>query len=248
MKKPVIGITPLVDYEKESYWMLPGYMNGIIEAGGNPIMLPLTEDAGMISQLLDHCDGILIAGGQDVSPVLYGEEELPCCKECSPERDRMELILLDEALSRDIPVFGICRGLQFINAALGGTLYQDLPTQHPSDIVHVMTKPYDAAAHQVTVLKDSPLWDLLRPDNCINEFSIGVNSLHHQAIRDPAPDLKVMALSEDGLAEAVDLPAKTFVRAVQWHPEFSYKVNEDSRKLFRSFVRAAELYQKEGKS
>ena len=93
MKKPLIGITPLLDYEKESYWMLPGYMGGIEEAGGIPLMLPLTEDPEDIRQLLDHCSGILIAGGQDVSPVLYGEEELPCCKECAPERDRMELIL-----------------------------------------------------------------------------------------------------------------------------------------------------------
>lgn len=242
MSMPIIGITPLIDYEKESYWMLPGYMNGIIEAGGAPIMLPLTEDANMIRQLLDHCDGLLIAGGQDVSPVLYGEKELPCCKETSPERDRMELILLDEALSRDMPVFGICRGLQFINAALGGTLYQDLPTQHPSDIGHVMGRPYDVAAHQVKVLKDTALWELLRKDGCSDAFSIGVNSLHHQAIRDLAPQLEAMAVSEDGLTEAIRLTGKTYVQAVQWHPEFSYKVNEDSRKLFKDFISAASRF------
>ena len=242
MPMPVIGITPLVDYEKESYWMLPGYMNGIIEAGGAPIMLPLTEDADMIRQLLDHCDGLLIAGGQDVCPVLYGEKELPCCKETSPERDRMELILFDEALARDLPVFGICRGLQFINAALGGTLYQDLPTQHPSDTGHVMGRPYDVAAHKVSVLRDTALWELLHPDRCTDDFPIGVNSLHHQAIRDLAPQLEAMAVSEDGLTEAIRLTGKTYVQAVQWHPEFSYKVNEDSRKLFKDFISAASRF------
>ena len=256
MSKPVIGITPLIDYEKESYWMLPGYMGGIEAAGGLPLMLPMTEDPEDIRQLLDLCDGILIAGGQDVTPMLYGEEELPCCKECAPERDRMELILLDEALSRGMPVFGICRGLQFINAALGGTLWQDLPEQRPSGIRHVMGKPYDAAAHRVTILPGTPLYTLLKgaegetdapvsedPDNSkTGDFVIGVNSLHHQAIRELAPRLEVMGISEDGLTEAIRLPDKPFVWAVQWHPEFSYKVNADSRKLFSAFVDAARAY------
>ena len=238
-RKPVIGITPLIDYEKESYWMLPGYMSGINEAGGLPLMLPLTEDPEEISQLLDLCDGILIAGGQDVCPVIYGEEELPCCKETAPERDRMELVLLDEALSRDMPVFGICRGLQFINAALGGTLWQDLPSQHPSDVGHVMGKPYDIAAHKVTVLKGSKLHELLSEGKGCEDFEIGVNSLHHQAVKDLSPKLEVMAVSEDGLTESVRMPEKSFVWAVQWHPEFSWRVNADSRKLFSAFVEAA---------
>jgi len=243
MKKPVIGITPLIDYEKESYWMLPGYMSGIENAGGIPLMLPLTEDPEDIRQLLDLCDGILIAGGQDVCPVIYGEEELPCCKETAPERDRMELILLDEALSRDIPVFGICRGLQFINAALGGTLWQDLPSQRPSDTVHVMQKPYDAAQHKVRVLPGTRLFELLADNAADREqdgLIIGVNSLHHQAVKELSPRLEAMALSEDGLVEAIRMPQKSFVWAVQWHPEFSWRVNADSRKLFLAFVTAAQ--------
>jgi len=287
MKKPVIGITPLIDYEKESYWMLPGYMSGIENAGGIPLMLPLTEDPEDIRQLLDLCDGILIAGGQDVCPVIYGEEELPCCKETAPERDRMELVLLDEALSRDMPVFGICRGLQFINAALGGTLWQDLPSQRPSDTVHVMQKPYDAAQHKVRILPGTKLFDLLAGDDNTaeseaskgnaagaeqaetaddntavikptgseipaepgasandlssrNDLIIGVNSLHHQAVRELSPRLEAMAFSEDGLVEAIRMPEKRFVWAVQWHPEFSWRVNADSRKLFLVFITAAQ--------
>ena len=96
-RQPIIGVTPLVDAAKESYWMLPGYFNGILQAGGLPLMLPLTTDASRIAQLCHLCDGILLTGGQDIQPELYGAEPLPCCGECSPERDTMELQLLELA-------------------------------------------------------------------------------------------------------------------------------------------------------
>ena len=124
-RQPIIGVTPLVDAAKESYWMLPGYFNGILQAGGLPLMLPLTIDASRIAQLCHLCDGILLTGGQDIQPELYGAEPLPCCGECSPERDTMELQLLELAFQQDLPVLGICRGLQLLNVCFGGTLYQD---------------------------------------------------------------------------------------------------------------------------
>ena len=106
-RQPIIGVTPLVDTVKESYWMLPGYFNGILQAGGLPLMLPLTTDASRIAQLCHLCDGILLTGGQDIQPELYGAEPLPCCGECSPERDTMELQLLELAFQQDLPVLGI---------------------------------------------------------------------------------------------------------------------------------------------
>ena len=234
MKRPLIGIVPLVDEQRDSYWMLPGYMQGVEQAGGVPVMLPLTQDEEALAQLAETCDGFLFTGGQDVSPVLYGKAPSPYCGETCPERDEMEKALLTLALAADKPVLGICRGIQFLNVCLGGTLYQDLPTEHSSSVQHHQTPPYDAPVHQVTLVPGSPLQVLLQKE------WLGVNSLHHQAIRTTAPQLQEMALSEDDLVEAVCLPDKKFVWAVQWHPEFSFKVNEDSRKIFRKFVESCQ--------
>lgn len=233
MKKPVIGITPLVDAARESLWMVPGYMEGVACAGGMPVMLPLTKDPDEIRQIAGLCDGFLFTGGQDVSPALYGEDRLPQCGETSPARDEMERLLLSEILSADKPFLGICRGIQFLNAALGGTLYQDLPAQRPSDIEHHQKPPYDVPVHTVRIEKNSPLSELLRAE------ALAVNSYHHQAVRALAPGLSVMAVSEDGLAEAVCLPEKKFVWAVQWHPEFAYKTDPNCRKIFEAFVAAS---------
>lgn len=213
--------------------MLPGYMTGIAQAGGIPLMLPLTSDREALDQLAYGLDGVLFTGGHDVSPSLYGEDVLPACAACSPERDAMEKILLDLVLERDMAAFGICRGIQFVNAALGGTLWQDLPSQRPSAVEHHMQPPYDRAAHRVGIAAGSPLHDLLGADE------LAVNSYHHQAVKDLAPHLEVMAVSEDGLVEAVRLPEAHFVWAVQWHPEFSWRTDEASRRLFAAFVRAA---------
>lgn len=229
--KPVVGIVPLVDETKDSLWMLPGYMNGITEAGGIPIILPLTSDKDSISQLLDSVDGILLTGGHDVDPKLYGEEPIPECGAVCGERDSMESELLNQALEKDMPILGICRGIQFLNAYLGGTLYQDLPVQHPSDIEHHQKPPYDVPVHEVTVAKESGLFRFL------NKESLSVNSYHHQAVKDKADYLSVMAVSEDGLIEAVEMPDKKFVWALQWHPEFSYLKDDDCRKVFEEFVR-----------
>ena len=229
--KPLIGVVPLVDETKESLWMLPKYMDGVTEAGGIPIILPLTSDGSVISQLLDEVQGILLTGGHDVDPRIYGEEPIPKCGAACVERDSMEKELLDQALERDMPVLGICRGIQFMNAYLGGTLYQDLPTQFDSNVEHHMNPPYDVPVHSVSVLEDSALHRLLNKDK------LAVNSYHHQAIKDKADRLKVMAVSEDGLIEAVEMPDKKFVWAVQWHPEFNYLKEESSRKIFEEFVR-----------
>lgn len=230
MKKPIIGVTLLWDEEKNSYWMLPGYLEGLEEAGAIPIILPLAADGADIAQLADLCDGFLFTGGQDVAPQLYGEAMKPTCGELCPARDTLEQELLNRALEQDKPILGICRGLQILNVTLGGTLYQDLPTEHPSEIEHSMKPPYDQAAHTVRILPDTPLAALLQKQE------LGVNSCHHQAIRSLAPSLVEMARSTDDLIEAVYLPGKTFVWGVQWHPELSFRTDEDSRKMFMALV------------
>lgn len=231
--KPVVGVLPLWDDEKNSLWMLPGYFQGIEEAGGIPVMLPLTTDVNVIQQCVDMCDGFLFTGGQDVSPELYGEQAMENVVS-NKLRDDMESVLVSMALKEDKSILGICRGIQFLNAYLGGTLYQDLPTQYASRTEHHQKPPYDVHVHKNIIIKDSPLYALVEREELL------VNSYHHQAIKELSPQLKEMAKSEDGLIEAVYMPGQKFVWAVQWHPEFSYKRDESSRRILEKFVASME--------
>ena len=228
--KPLVGVMPLWDDEKDSIWMLPGYLEGLKEAGATPVIFPLTEDPEEISRLVDICGGLHMTGGHDVTPSVYGEEPLEDKVSCCRERDNMEKLVLDDAMKKDKPILGICRGIQLINALLGGTLYQDLPSQHPSDIEHHQTPPYDVPVHDVIIRKVTPLFD------CLGSERISVNSYHHQAVKNVAPGLEVMAESEDGIVEALYKPFYSFLWAVQWHPEFSYKTDSNSMKIFQAFV------------
>lgn len=216
MKIPLIGVTPLWDNKLQSVWMLSEYMYAIRIAGGIPVVLPLKADKAEIRQMVSTFDGFLFTGGQDVN--------------ACPERWALESALLETVLDADKPVFGICRGLQFINAALGGTLWQDLPSERPSELVHRQGKPYDNPTHTVSLF--GPLQELL------GKAEIPVNTLHHQAVKDLAPGLEIMAIASDGLIEAAWMPGKRFVWAVQWHPEYLFKVNADSHKLFNAFINA----------
>lgn len=231
MKKKIIGVVPLWDDEKESLWMLPNYLDAIISESALPIVFPLTTDEKDIKQLASMCDGILFTGGHDVSPSVYGEQKRDVCGEPCVARDTMEGILLDICIQTQKPALGICRGIQFFNAYLGGTLYQDLPTDFPSTVEHHMSAPYDKYIHTVSLIKETPLYGLLRVD------TLPVNSYHHQAIANLSPKLKPMAIAEDGIVEAVYLPEHPFLWAVQWHPEFLYGCDEPSRKIFREFLR-----------
>ena len=230
--KPKIAILPLIDVQRESYWMLPGYMNGILQAGGVPVMLPLTCEAVALDEIAQSYDGFLFPGGQDVTPALYGQKRGENCGETCESLDEMSKELFERISRTDKPILGICRGLQLLNVLLGGTLYQDLPTEHPSEVEHHMRPPYDAVTHSVEVAQDSPLHALL------GRTSLGVNSYHHQAVQDLSPQLRAMARSEDGLVEAAWMPGRKFLWAFQWHPEFSYKTEEASRRIFRAFVNA----------
>ena len=232
MNKKIVAVVPLWDHDKQSIWMLPGYLEGIRAAGGIPFILPLTKSEEENSTLLIMCDGLLMTGGQDVNPRLYGQTAASHCGPTCPERDAMEPHLFNEALKLNKPVLGICRGLQMINVALGGTLYQDLPSQTNTSINHRMKPPFDRECHQVNLVPGTALQRLLQVGN------MGVTSNHHQGIDALGQGLEVMATSEDGIVEAISLPSKKFVWAVQWHPEYDHLKNIFSQMIFQAFVDA----------
>lgn len=231
MGKPLIGVLPLYDREKESYWMLPGYMKGIEDAGGIPVMLSCTADDESIIKLTETFDGFLFTGGQDIHPKLYGEEIDETCGEICAARDVMEAKLFQQVMEMDKPAFGICRGLQLFNALLGGTLYQDLPTQFKqSSIYHKQQPPYNKPAHDVAIIENTLLYQMLQADK------IKVNSYHHQGIKHLSAQLVPAAIAADGLIEAAVMPDRTCIFAVQWHPEFNYISDIANFRLFREFV------------
>ena len=256
--RPLIGVVPLWDDTLNSLWMLPGYFDGIAEAGGIPVMLPLTDDETIIGQLVGQCDGFLVTGGHDVDPERYGEAAGPKTVKLCKARDRMEERLIPSVIAADKPLLGICRGIQSLNVALGGTLWQDLPDEHPSPVVHHGDKPpYDPVVHEVSIAPDSPLARALWPlgDNGPSEaeadevdsfgrpyhpraYTLGVNSYHHQAIRTLGQGLEPMATAPDSIVEAVWMPAKRFVWAVQWHPEFSQRADSNQRRILSAFIDA----------
>lgn len=228
--KPIVGIMPLWDDEKESIWMLPGYLDGLSQAGATPIIFPFSSDEEELGRLVKMCDGILFTGGHDISPKLYNEDPIKDLVSCCIKRDLMESIVLKIAMDMDKSILGICRGIQFINVALGGSLYQDLNLQHPSNIDHHQQAPYDIPKHEVTLKQNTPLHECLHVDKLL------VNSYHHQAVKDIAQELEIMATSPDGLIEALYMPTYKFLWAMQWHPEFSYQTDINSQKIFQAFI------------
>ena len=237
MKKPLIALMPLWDKKLNSYWMLPGYMDLIIKSGGVPVMLSFSDDEQSVKEIADRFDGFVFTGGDDIEPARYGEEKLDVCGEPCNQRDSLEFALFDEVIKTDKPILGICRGMQFLNTALGGTLYQDLPTQKPRIVSHKQSAPFDALTHSVKVEKDTLLYDIVGTEKLM------VNTLHHQAVDKIAPCLVPCATAEDGLVEAVYAPQKAFLLGVQWHPEMIFTHEENSIKIGRAFVEAcAEKY------
>jgi putative glutamine amidotransferase len=232
MKKPLIGVIPLYDEERTSYWMLPGYMKGIEEAGGIPVMLPLTTDSEVISKLAETFDGFLFTGGQDVDPALYGEEKKALCGAACAERDKLETELFRQVVELDKPAFGICRGIQMMNVALGGTLYQDIPSEMTTELQHSQKPPYDVPVHSVIIEPGTLLHHIVQAD------TLRVNSYHHQGIKRLSDQLIPVAQAEDGLIEGVVLPGRRFILGVQWHPEYMYESDTYSLRLFQAFVQA----------
>ena len=238
--RPVIGITPsasdvTLDHGTFGRYALGRtYTDAVRLAGGLPVILPPGEPD--VDMLLDHLDGVILSGGGDIDPCAYGD---PVCHPktygVDTERDQFELDIVRAARDRDLPLLGICRGIQVFNVALGGTLVQDIEDQLDSTINHRQQTDglgRDDTSHHVAIAPDTPLCDLLGVP------SLAVNSFHHQAIRDPSPDLEVIARAADGLIEAVWYPAMRFCLAVQWHPEMLAAAHPPHLAIFGGLVAA----------
>ena len=244
---PVIGITATLKQDTDTVATRPlgkfvradlDYVEGVAEAGGVPVILPPVGGERTAEVVIGSLDGLLLSGGSDLHPNLYGEAPAPELDVTIPERDAFEVPLLRLALMRGIPVFGICRGMQLLNVVLGGTLYQDLPSQLGRDVLkHRQQTPKWQPTHEVEVREGSWLGGLLGG-------GAKVNSYHHQGIKDLAEGLVVSARSSDGIVEAVesrDFPERWLV-GVQWHAEAMRDACPEQCRLFEAHVRAAERH------
>ena len=218
MKKPMIVITPQkmtmeAPYEGVYHYSNSYYGEAVLAAGGLPLIPPFLSDDTALT-LMEAADGLVLSGGADIAPSLYGEASIPQCGKTPPERDQSDLALLKAALRLRRPVLCICRGSQLANAFLGGTLYQDLETQFGGSVAHGRGEDYRKAVHTVAVVPDTPLAKLTGAPE------IGVNSLHHQAVKKLAPGLAPMAFAPDGLIESwYGTDPEQWLRGYQWHPE-----------------------------
>jgi len=210
------------------------YVQAVSRAGGAPVLIPLGLSEQALVEIVAQLDGILFTGGGDVEPGRYGAENHPKLGEVDADRDRLEIFLYQETTRRGLPFLGICRGIQVINVAMGGTLYVDIADQRPGAIKHDYSPDYprNYPAHPVEVVTDSRLAGIL------GSTSIEVNSLHHQGVEHLAAAFRATGHSPDGLVEALELPDYPFGLAVQWHPEWLPEV-EAMQNLFRAFVIAA---------
>jgi putative glutamine amidotransferase len=224
MSKPVIGIT--------SCTRVDDYVESVKRAGAEPVVLSTSDDPLVV---LDRVDGVLLTGGLDVDPALYGEAPHPTT-EPAPDRDRFEVPLSKAAVERDVPLLAICRGVQVLNVAAGGTLVQDIPSTLRSDLAHSIDVPKDTIAHEVHVTAGTRLADALGSGIPLDTCS--VNSRHHQAVGAVAPEFVVSAVSSDGVIEAIERPGAVFCVGVQWHPENFWRTGEFDG-LFGAFVAAA---------
>ena len=243
--QPVIGITvgELINFETGKAWIpvvygqSHTYTDAIVRAGGAPFIVPLVGDEATLRRLYDLCGGLLLSGGHDVKAPAKGAPAARIKISTSPKRDKQEKQLLKWALEDDKPVLGICRGMQLLNVALGGSLYHDIENELTTAVNHTLNidkKDFHHLAHRLAITPGSHLAAILGTDR------ISTNSLHHQAVRRLGGGLVVSARAEDELIEAVELPGKRFVIGIQSHPEALESATEQLwRKLFRAFVASA---------
>lgn len=241
MAIPIIGVTtrtaPVPPSKLASVMVQKSYTSAILEAGGVPVLIPSEIPQSGWNELVERFDAILFTGGGDIAVEYFHGESHPMVYGIDASRDELELGLARGAVRAAKPFLGICRGLQIVNVALGGTLYTHIPDQLPSAVLH--DYPGEDGIQARTALLHSVDVDITsRLGKIVRNETIQVNSLHHQGIKDVAPDLKAVAFSPDGLVEAVEYPDYSFGIAVQWHPE--WLTDQDAiQRLFKAFVDAA---------
>ena len=245
MRRPVIGIATQTLPAKAGgdlphCWIMgQRYVEALRAVGGIPWLIPLLpNDSDTMNEVFNRLDGIFLTGGVDVDPSRYGETRHPKCGVTDPDRDAIELMLLAHATATGKPVLAVCRGIQILNVARGGSLYQDVSAMVPAALKHdyfpTPDKPSRAyLAHDISVTADSHM------GNILGEAVVSVNSMHHQAIKELAPGLRATAFAPDGIIEAVEATDHKFLVAVQWHPEELSESQPGMKRLFSEFAAAA---------
>ena len=235
--KPIIGIPcgtqePQDELGIRASAVPQSYLNALEAAGGIPLLIPITGQERTLRALYQHLDGLLLAGGVDLDPACFNESPHPKLGKVDAQRDWVELTITRWALADEIPLLGICRGIQTLNVVCGGTLWQDISAQLPSALPHTFYPghPYDLLAHSVNVEPDSRLAAAL------NTTEVKVNSLHHQAVKDVGKGLHITGRAPDGLIEGLEGDGKAWVVAVQWHPEWLLGVDLSMENLFATFI------------
>lgn len=218
-----------------TYFLRARYIRAIEELGGIPLVLPFVSAAADRRRLLDGVDGLLLTGsGPDLPPLLYGEKQRYKFSLVSERRADFELEMVHQARRRDLPLLGICGGMQTVNVACGGSLFQDIPAQVPRAMDHRQKSKAVSVSHAVTVLPKSLLKQI------VGKETLMVNSSHHQSVKAVAPSLIASAVASDGIIEAVESPNHRFLLAIQWHPEFLFDRHMAHRRLFEALLRAAQ--------
>lgn len=235
-RQMVIGIPALAHtcddiLGKQAFAVPNSYIDALVRVGATPLIIPIVDDQEILNHLMGIADGLLLVGGPDIDPVHYAQTVQPGLRQVTPARDKLELTLTRRALRDKIPVFGICRGIQVLNVAAGGSLWQDIASQVPRAQKHDQYPDFreDYLAHQVQIEPDS------RIAGICGKTRLAVNSLHHQAIDHVGTGLSVVARSEDGIIEAVEGDGEQWVVGVQWHPEWLVKNHDEMLALFRAF-------------
>jgi putative glutamine amidotransferase len=237
MVAPLIGITTsvTVDRTPERAYVNGAYIRAVQAAGGIPVLLTPHFTTEVQAALWKRLDGLVLTGGGDIEPSRFGEVSHPTVDEVSPARDDLELGLTRRAVAEDVPLFAICRGIQVLNVALGGTLVQDIPSEWPNALAHAQSAPRHEATHAVKIMGEGT-----HLGRMLGTLEIEVNSLHHQAIKRLGDGLREVAWAPDGIVEGVEIPGDgRFVVGVQWHPEELVTHDQAARNLFEALVDAA---------
>lgn len=238
MRYPVIGVTTMHRVSQAGMPLVSvaeAYVEGLIQAGASPLLIPNTLSEMALDELIPHLDGVLFSGGGDIEPQFFGAGNHPKVSGVELDRDHLEIYLLQKLLAEGKPVLGICRGLQLINVALGGSLYADIADQVPGSAKHDYYPGWerDYLAHPVQVESGTHLAEIL------GEKVIRVNSFHHQAVEQLGSGLIPTAFAPDGVIEGIEIVDYPFALAVQWHPEW-LMAQKPMRDLFQAFVLAAD--------
>ena len=239
--RPIIGITTMSDHDAAGlhaprFSNNQSYSKAVMAAGGIPLLIPQVEDAESLRALYECLDGLLIPGGVDINPRYFREDAHPEVDIPDDGLDFVETTMLPWALADDLPIFGICRGHQVLNVVLGGTLWQDIPSQYPTVFDHresYKRKIRDYLAHDVRIAPDTRLRAIVGAER------VWVNTSHHQAVKQVAPSLRATAWASDDICEGLESPDRHFLLTVQWHPEEMVRKHEWARRLFGALVEAA---------